>query len=157
MSRQCSWNDTEPQARDIGKHTTGEAAKSHYLWPMCIISESTHLDLFAGAKNLCECWPQDNMCHVCRTKGVSLVRKGKMGLLLAVNPYLIARSIFWAGLGFSGRGWLWGPVRVHAEFLGQMHVSSLGCHPTPTAEPGQTLASRVVDAPLEITKPQNSN
>lgn len=80
-------------------------------------------------------------------------KKKKIGLLLAVNHYLIAGSIFWAGLGFSGRGWLWGPVRVNAEFLGETHVSSLGCHLTSAAKPGQTLASWAVDAPLEITKP----
>lgn len=68
-------------------------------------------------------------------------KKKKIGLLLAVNHYLIAGSIFWAGLGFSGRGWLWGPVRVNAEFLGETHVSSLGCHLTSAAKPGQTLAS----------------
>lgn len=35
---------------------------------------------------------------------------------------------FRVGFGFCGGCWLWGPVGVHAEFLGQMHVSRLGCH-----------------------------
>lgn len=106
---------------------------------MCIISEAMHLDLFAGGNDLCEGSPQNNMCHVCCTKGVCLVKKKR--LLLAVNHYLVAGSIFWAGLGFSGRCWLWRPVRVNAEFLGETHVSSLGCHLTSAAKPGKTLAS----------------
>lgn len=83
------------------------------------------------------------MFHVCSTKGACLRRgeKQKDRLLLAVNHYLIAGSIFWAGLGFGGRGWLWGPVRVNAEFLGQTHVAGLGCHLMSTAKPGQTLVS----------------
>lgn len=92
-------------------------------------------------------------CAVYAVRKESNEKKKKIGLLLAVNHYLIAGSIFWAGLGFSGRGWLWGPVRVNAEFLGETHVSSLGCHLTSAAKPGQTLASWAVDAPLEITKP----
>lgn len=71
----------------------------------------------------------------------------------AVNHNLIAGSIFWAGLGLSGSGWLWGPVRVNTEFLGETHVSSLRCHLTSAAKPGQTFASRVVDAPLEMAQP----
>lgn len=107
--------------------------------------------VFCG-KDLCEGWPRDNMFHECSTKGVCL-RREENRLLLAVKHYLIAGSIFWAGLGFGGRGRLGGPVRVNAELLGQTHVSGLGRHLTLTATPGQTLVSWVVDAPLEITKP----
>lgn len=110
-------------------------------------------------KRICVGWPQDNMCQVCSMNGVCRLRnKNRVAVssqlqLLQQSTYLIAGSIFWAWLGFSGRGWLWGPVRVNAEFLGETHVSSLGCHLMAAAKPVQTLASWVVDTTLEITKP----
>lgn len=118
------------------------------------MSEAMHLNLgfFFCGKDLCEGWPRDSTVHERSTKGVCLRREEKR-LLLAVKHYLIAGSIFWAGLGLGGRGGLGGPVRVNAELLGQTHVSGLGRHLTPTAKPGQTLVSWVVDAPLEITEP----
>lgn len=74
--------------------------------------------------------------------------------MLGVDHELIGGTVFWAGLGFSGGGWLWRPVRVHAELLGQMHVSSLGCHLAWAARPGQTLEHPPVNALLKIPQPQ---
>lgn len=46
---------------------------------------------------------------------------------------------FRVGFGFCSGCWLRGPVGVHAEFLGQVHVSRLGCHVARAAQPGKTL------------------
>lgn len=59
---------------------------------------------------------------------------------------------FRVGFGFRGGCWLWGPVGVHAEFLGQMHVSRLGCYVARAAQPGKTLGRVPVDALLEKEK-----
>lgn len=74
--------------------------------------------------------------------------------MLGVDHDLIGGAVFWAGLGFSGGGWLWRPVGVHTELLGQMHVTSLGCHPAWAAQPGQTLKRPLVNAALKIPQPQ---
>lgn len=73
--------------------------------------------------------------------------------VLGVDHHLIGGAVFWAGLGFSGGGWLWRPVGVHTELLGQMHVSSLGCHLSWAAQPGQTLVRPQVKNPLKIPNP----
>lgn len=122
-----------------------------YFW-----SNASEFGGFFCGKDLRDGWPRDNTFHECSTKGVCLGREENR-LLLAVEHYLIAGSIFWAGLGFGGRGRLGGPVRVNAELLGQTHVSGLGRHLTLTAKPGHTLVSWVVDAPLEITKPPQTS
>lgn len=46
---------------------------------------------------------------------------------------------FRVGLGFCSGCRLGGPVGVHAEFLGQVHVSGLGCHVARAAQPGETF------------------
>lgn len=74
--------------------------------------------------------------------------------MLGVDHDLIGGTIFWAGLGFSSGGWLWWPVGVNTELLGEMHVASLGCHLAWTAHPGQTLVRPQVYAPLKIPQPQ---
>lgn len=61
------------------------------------------------------------------------------------------------GFGFRGGCWLWGPVGVHAEFLGQMHVSRLGCYVARAAQPGKTLGRVPVDALLEKEKGKKKN
>lgn len=76
------------------------------------------------------------------------------GGVLGVDHDLIGGAIFGAGLGFSGGCWLWRPVGVHTELLGQMHVASLGCHLAWAAEPVQTLESPKVNDPLKIPQPQ---
>lgn len=68
--------------------------------------------------------------------------------MLGVDHKLISGAVFWAGLGFSSGGWLWWPVGVHTELLGQMHVASLGCHLAWAAQPGQTLVRSQFNAPL---------
>lgn len=73
--------------------------------------------------------------------------------MLGVGHDLIGGAIFWTRLGFSSGRWLWWPVGVHTELLGQMHVASLGCLPW-AAQPGQTLVRPQVNAPLKIAQPQ---
>lgn len=46
--------------------------------------------------------------------------------VLGVDHDLIGGTVFRAGFGFSGGGWLWRPVGVHTELLGQMHIAGLG-------------------------------
>lgn len=73
--------------------------------------------------------------------------------MLGDDHDLIGGAVFWERLGFSGGGWLWRPVGVHTELLGQMHVTSLWCHLAWAAQPGQILIRPLVNAPLKI--PQN--
>lgn len=68
--------------------------------------------------------------------------------MLGVDHDVIGGAIFWAGLGFNGGGWLWRPVGVHTQLLGQMHVASLGSHLVWAAQPRETLVCPQVDAPL---------
>lgn len=67
--------------------------------------------------------------------------------VLGVDHKLIGGTISWARFGFSGGGWLWRPVGVHTELLGQMHVAGLG-HLAWAAQPGQTLVRPQVNEPL---------
>lgn len=76
------------------------------------------------------------------------------GGVLGVYHDLIGGAIFWAGLGFSGGGWLWRPFGVHTELLGQMHVASLGWNLAWAAQPGQTLVCSKVNGPLKISQTQ---
>lgn len=66
------------------------------------------------------------MCSLNTFKGLINTRKNFR--VLRVGHNVIGGTIFWAGLGFNGGGWLWRPVRVHTQFLGQVHVASLGSH-----------------------------
>ena len=54
------------------------------------------------------------------------------------------------GLGFGGGGGPRGPVGVHAELLGQVHVAGLGGRVALATEPRETLHAPVVDAHLDI-------
>lgn len=73
--------------------------------------------------------------------------------MLGVDHNLIGGTIFWAGFGFSGGGWLGRPVGVHTELLGQMHVAGLG-RLAWAAQPGQTLVPLQVNDPLKVPQPQ---
>lgn len=76
------------------------------------------------------------------------------GGVLGLDHDLIGGAIFWTGLGFSGGGWLWRPVWVHSELLGQMHVASLRIILARAAQPGQTLVRSQVNAALKMPQPQ---
>ena len=54
------------------------------------------------------------------------------------------------GLGLGGGGGPRGPVRVHAELLGQVHVASLGGGVALATEPREALPAPVVDAHLDM-------
>lgn len=69
--------------------------------------------------------------------------------VLGVDDDFIGGVFFRVGLGFSGGGWLWRPVGIHTELLGQMHVEGLG-HLAWAAQPGQTFVRPQVNAPLKI-------
>lgn len=68
--------------------------------------------------------------------------------MLGIDRDLMRGAILWVGLGFGGGGWFWGPVGVHAELLGQMHIASFGCFLAKAAE--QKLVDSQVDSPLKI-------
>lgn len=76
------------------------------------------------------------------------------GGVLRVDPQLVGGAVFWAGLGLSGSGWLWRPVGVPAELLGEVHVASFGCHLPGATHPAQKSVRAQVNAPLKVTQPQ---
>lgn len=79
------------------------------------------------------------------------------GGVLGVAHDLVGGAVFWGvagrrGIGFSGGGGFGGPVGVHAQLLGQVHVECLGYLPLPAAQPRQTLGSPEVNATLETAQ-----
>ena len=81
-------------------------------------------------------------------KRVDWILRGAVGVL-GVDHDLISGAILCTGFGFNGGGWLWRPVGVHTELLGQMHVPGLGSLAW-AAQPGQTLVRPQVNAPLKM-------
>lgn len=85
---------------------------------------------------------------VCMSPSMKILDTGAVGVL-GVDHDLIVGAFFRAGLGFSGGGWLWRPVGINTELLGQMHVAGLR-HLAWAAHPGETLECLQVNAPLKI-------
>ena len=71
--------------------------------------------------------------------------------MLGVACYLVRAVLWsgWRGFGFGGGGGFGGPVGVHAELLGQVHVEGLGHGAPSTAQPAQTPPAPEVDATLK--------
>lgn len=64
--------------------------------------------------------------------------------MLGVDSHFISRTV-----GFGGGGWPWGPVGVHHELLGQIHVAGFGCSLAQTTQPGKTLINSQINPPLQ--------
>lgn len=88
----------------------------------------------------------------CRASRQGAARRGGGHLFFLVLNFSVHYDAavlgFRVRFGFRGGCWLRGPVGVHAEFLGQVHVSRLGCHVARAAQPGKALGRMPVDSLL---------